>query len=250
MVSSGKYFPVSIIVEDEGAFKVGETYVVGYEPHSVLPQGISVFSQYANDHIPPALHNIRIMASSAGFTTVVMRHLWWWLGCRPVSRKVIHQLLSEGTSVALCPGGVRECLYMERGKEVVFLRQRKGFVRMALQHGAPLVPVLAFGQTDLYDYVRPFFDFPRGIVPRHMYAKFARKLGYAPMLMWGVLGTFIPKKVPMTIVVGRPIPVPKLENPSDAEVAKYLDHFIHSIQRIWDDYKEKAGYKNMELVIY
>ena len=29
MVSSGKYFPVSIIVEDEGAFKVGETYVVG-----------------------------------------------------------------------------------------------------------------------------------------------------------------------------------------------------------------------------
>ncbi len=43
--------------------------------------------------------------------------------------QVIHQLLSEGTSVALCPGGVRECLYMERGKEVVFLRQRKGFVR-------------------------------------------------------------------------------------------------------------------------
>ena len=29
MVSSGKYFPVSIIVEDEEAFKVGETYVVG-----------------------------------------------------------------------------------------------------------------------------------------------------------------------------------------------------------------------------
>ncbi len=38
MVSSGKYFPVSIIVEDEGAFKVGETYVVG---ELILSQGLN-----------------------------------------------------------------------------------------------------------------------------------------------------------------------------------------------------------------
>lgn len=47
----------------------------------------------------------------------------------PASLQVIHKLLSRGTSVVLCPGGVREVLYMEKGKEVVFLRQRKGFVK-------------------------------------------------------------------------------------------------------------------------
>ena len=39
----------------------------GYEPHSVLPQGICTFSQYATDAVPDALSNMRILASSAGF---------------------------------------------------------------------------------------------------------------------------------------------------------------------------------------
>lgn len=45
-VASGEYFPVKIVLEDEKAFKEGKPYVVGFEPHSVLPQGITVFSHY------------------------------------------------------------------------------------------------------------------------------------------------------------------------------------------------------------
>ncbi len=32
-------------------------------------------------------------------------------------------------SVAVCPGGVKECIYMQRGQEVAYLRKRHGFVR-------------------------------------------------------------------------------------------------------------------------
>jgi hypothetical protein len=36
------------------------------------------------------------------------------------------------------------------------LRRRKGFVRIALQTGASLVPVFGFGETDLFEtYVPP-----------------------------------------------------------------------------------------------
>lgn len=210
----------------------------GYEPHSVLPQGITVFSKYANDFVPEPLKEIRIMASSAvsaerhsialvcsceeqHYTLCLMAEpscdgrpgvdrqqdrqpsavpvtfaaagVHWGGDAPPLvvaglppslqegalapvtqrcfafealvfpanmaayslSRQVrrspafcpllmervcllpplppcaqiIQQLLSRGTSVVLCPGGVRECLYMEPGKEVVFLQQRKGFVR-------------------------------------------------------------------------------------------------------------------------
>ena len=37
----------------------------------------------------------------------IMRNLWWWLGCRPVSRECFAALLRKGRSVALCPGGVQ-----------------------------------------------------------------------------------------------------------------------------------------------
>jgi hypothetical protein len=38
-----------------------------------------------------------------------LRHAWHWLGLRPVSRKSMAKLLSSGSSVALCPGGVQVC---------------------------------------------------------------------------------------------------------------------------------------------
>lgn len=46
-------------------------------------------------------------------------------------------------------GGVQECLHMEPNLETVYLRKRHGFVRLALQHGAPLVRLKRFFLTKL-----------------------------------------------------------------------------------------------------
>ena len=62
----------------------------------------------------------------------------WWLGGRPATAKVMRAMLEAGASPVLCPGGVRECLFLRHDAEVVFLRQRLGFVRIALQYGALL----------------------------------------------------------------------------------------------------------------
>ena len=74
-----------------------------------------------------------------------VRHLWWWLGGRPASASVMRAMLSRGRSALVCPGGVRECLYMEHGREAVYLSNRTGFVRIALQYGAP--PLCVFMST-------------------------------------------------------------------------------------------------------
>ncbi len=59
----------------------------------------------------------------------------WWLGGRPASARVMRAMLEAGASPVVCPGGVRECLFLRHDAEVVFLRQRLGFVRIALQYG-------------------------------------------------------------------------------------------------------------------
>lgn len=144
---------------------------------------------------------------SSIFLAPVIRHLVYWLGSRPASREVcegsrgsaacrqggtaaldgrrrrsltpqgrylhlppqeLRRSLAAGTSVAVCPGGVQECLYMssEANREVAFLRSRTGFVRLALEAGTPLVPCFAFGQTPHYSCFRPLIDGPMsGLVP-------------------------------------------------------------------------------------
>jgi 2-acylglycerol O-acyltransferase 2 len=43
---------------------------------------------------------------------------------------------------------------MEQGKETIFLRKRFGFVKLAIQSGAHLVPAFAFGQSSMCDDYR------------------------------------------------------------------------------------------------
>nr|AID16200.1 diacylglycerol acyltransferase type 2 [Ettlia oleoabundans] len=252
MVAAYEYFPVKVVWEGEGDDYDNGPFVIGYEPHSVLPQGICIFCQYATDAVPRGLANTRILVSSAGFWAPIMRHLWWWLGCRPVSRNCFQALLKKGRSVAVCPGGIKECMYMEResGRECIYLRKRHGFVRLALQAGAPLVPVFAFGQTDLYSYCRLFFDWPRNLIPRAQWTSIVRRLGYVPMIVWGWMGSFMPKQVPMYIVVGKPIPVPTVEEPTQEQVEEYLQRFISEMERLFAEHKEAASHPHASLTIY
>ena len=80
----------------------------------------------------------RVYAALQCFYCPVVRHLWWWLGGRPASASIMRAMLGRGHSALVCPGGVRECLYMEHGREAVYLSNRTGFVRIALQYGVPL----------------------------------------------------------------------------------------------------------------
>ncbi len=46
------------------------------------------------------------------------------------------------------PGGATEALYASPGRNTVVLKKRLGFVKLAIQKGAYLVPVYAFGENN------------------------------------------------------------------------------------------------------
>lgn len=54
-----------------------------------------------------------------------------------------------GTSITIVVGGAAESLSAHPGTADLTLKKRLGFIKMAIRHGADLVPVFSFGENDV-----------------------------------------------------------------------------------------------------
>jgi Diacylglycerol acyltransferase len=73
-------------------------------------------------------------------------------GCIPASKSSLHKALKAGSSALVLVGGIAEMFMLERDKEVIMLRKRRGFVRAAIEAGVPILPVYYFGQSKLLSF--------------------------------------------------------------------------------------------------
>jgi 2-acylglycerol O-acyltransferase 2 len=65
-----------------------------------------------------------------------------WLGCVDASPFTAHYNLKKGNSIFIYVGGEKEQLMSESGCHRIYLKERKGFVKLALQYGAELIPMV------------------------------------------------------------------------------------------------------------
>jgi 2-acylglycerol O-acyltransferase 2 len=134
------------------------------------------------------------------------------LGFIGVDRKTFKKTLSKGRSVGLVPGGISEMFVCSHGNEseTLVVRNRKGFVKIALEHGVQIVPCYCFGNSQTFtsgsgyilliklgDYVVKFCI--TGAILRSISRLFKTSL----VIFWGRYGLPLPHKIPLLNVIGR-----------------------------------------------
>jgi len=183
------------------------------------------------------------LISSACFQVPFMRNIYTWVQAGSIDKKNFFRMLDNGYSPVICPGGVQEVLLLESNSEcVLYLKSRFGFIKLALEYGIPLVPVFSFGIDKIFNFWRPKGELVNNV---------ARQIGFLPVLIFGLFNLPFgpPKPCCFTNIIGKPIPVPKISNPTEEELVKYRDLYIEGISRLFETYKAEYGMKNVKLRI-
>ena len=151
------YFPARALcappLDDEHKDEKRPCLVLAH-PHGIW--GCSVWSFLfwgCTGGMDPALaaREPRTATLALNFFAPVWREYIMSLGLISASAASIASVLSRGGCVVLVPGGAAEAMLSQPGDVyTLFLRKRRGYARLALEHGASLVPVFSFGENELY----------------------------------------------------------------------------------------------------
>ncbi|WP_228783736.1 lysophospholipid acyltransferase family protein [Nocardia cyriacigeorgica] len=96
---------------------------------------------------------IRGLAENVLIAVPGVRHLLHHYGSVRGTRQNCLALLERGEAVMVFPGGGREAVRRKNEKYHLKWEGRTGFARMAIEAGAPIVPIAMIGVDDAYDIV-------------------------------------------------------------------------------------------------
>lgn len=208
-------------------------------PHGVFPMGPLLAGTLCNIIFPG--FDIYSISATALFYIPGWRHFIGWMGSLPATSSNFKKLLRKG-SVAVIVGGIAEMFMGSPKEERIMLQTRKGFVRVAVEEGADIVPVFHFGNSLILDF------WPQSL------ANLSRKMRTSLGIQRGRFGTPLPRSKPIFMVTGRPVKVKKTDPKQDlsgfeAEVDRAHAAVVEELKGLYDRHKAEYGWQNRPLVI-
>ncbi|KAF4965906.1 hypothetical protein FSARC_6342 [Fusarium sarcochroum] len=244
------YFPMKLHKTHD--LPTDRKYIFGYHPHGIISHG--AFAAFGTNALGfkelfPGITNT-LLTLDSNFRLPFYRDWIMLHGLQSVSKESIWNLLNkggpnnngQGRAVTIVVGGARESLEAQPGSLRLILKSRKGFVKMALRAGADLVPVIGFGENDLYDQLSPK---THPLVHKiQMFFLKVFKFTVPALHGRGVLNYdvgLMPYRRPVNIVMGRPIRVDKAHGPqpSQEDIDELHERYVQEIEKLWEAYKDQ-----------
>jgi len=242
MLAYFKYKEIHEWTEDEAleAFAAGRKYILAAVPHGVVSY-VGFCSSVATREefriVPTAV-------AGAILKIPVLKHvlgIWCLIDASApnLKRHLRRETAGPEGSVVIYVGGMAELFLSSPDEERLYLSKRKGFIKLALREGADVVPLYLFGNTSVLSVLR-----------RGPLAALSRRTGMSLTFFWGRWGTPVPRNHNILFVRGRPLGMPHLPEPTDADVEEWHAKYCDEVRRIYEKYSEKMPmYRNKKLYI-
>ncbi|KNG84909.1 diacylglycerol acyltransferase family [Aspergillus nomiae NRRL 13137] len=240
------YFPLRLY--RSASLSPRRKYIFGYHPHGVAIRGavgafaadVAGFSQ-----LFPGITNTLLMKDSV-FSQPLLREYLLSAGLSGVSRTSCIRHLTRGghdgrgmgRAITITVGGSREYNVARPGTMGVVIKIRKGFIRVAVETGADIVPVVAFGENDIFDRV----DVESKSVLRFAARLWEWCVGHKVAFSIGRFNIFCPYRKPLNVVVGNPIPVTQQRwDPDEKYINQLHQQYMRELERLWESWKDTFG---------
>ncbi|KAF3698421.1 2-acylglycerol O-acyltransferase 2-A [Channa argus] len=239
------YFPITLVKTVDLDPK--KNYIFGFHPHGVLVAG--GFGNFCTEatgfsRLFPGL-TPHLLMLPFWFRVPVFRDYIMFGGLVSSSKSSLSYVVNrpEGGNVAvIAVGGAPEALDARPGALTLQVQNRKGFIKLALKHGAQLVPVFSFGENELFDQM----ENPTGSSIRVLQNRLQSIMGVS-LPLFHARGVFqysfglMPYRKPIHTIVGKPIPVVQTPSPSSEDVESLHQLYLQSLTQLFEQHKHTYG---------
>ena len=201
----------------------GRAVLVGN--HGILPVDALLLQYAIKESLgrwPRGLTDRRI------FRIPFLRQIFMDLGIVLAHPDTGQALLEQEEIVTIMPGGSREAFKPSRERYQLMWKRRKGFVRLAIQTGSPIIPAVCIGNDELYHVFLDGYELSERIYGKGVLLPISLPVGLGPL----------PLPAKLTHYVGRPIRF--RYRPEDAEDPKKVNRLHRRVVRAMQELLQRG----------
>lgn len=236
-VVRGSYFRSGNVIIHGPPIRPSSNEMLCFHPHGIFCCGWTTAQLTELLTFPNS--GIHWLVADQLFRIPILNEIFSYFGCESVSASNMKRLMRRRENIALLPGGFQSAALLENGKHRCFVRQRKGFIKYALQHGSSVRPCYSFGEEETY-YTLNWFE------------RFRLRLANynIPAMMFVSPLLYLPNpNTRLVTVCGEPIQFPMIESPTTETVDLWHQTYMTALQSLFDSYKSKFVSSDAKVVL-
>eukprot|EP01084_Bolivina_argentea_P097642 175519_1 len=168
-------------------------------------------------------------------------------GCvSPAKKESFLGFMRNKISFGMTPGGFYEISWFKKSVDCVYIKDKKGFIKYALQYGYEIFPAYTFGECETYYKVDSFSEETKKWmsywhIPTSIF--FYGEYWWCPFLPYST-------GIGLHTIIATGIKCPQIDKPTQKDIDEYHEKYLNAVIGVYDRNKWRFGLENKKLEIY